>query len=176
MSDNIPSPPGGKDEMYAVMEKLYDDSRVVKSAHFIAAQRKRRSSRIMGILVIVLNVLIGSGFIEELVQPQGRATTVIKALAFLAASLAGIQTFFNFQREVECHTNAGDVYSSINRRLDDVMAEYSSKPAERDALFKHFKALRDEHLKANDDSKGCVPSDGDYKKARAGIKERSPGN
>ena len=173
MSSNVPPLPSGNDDIYAVMQKLSDDSRVIKSAHFIAAQRKKRNSRIIGASVIVLNILIGSGLIEETVQPQRRVTTVIKALAFLAAALAGIQTFFNFQNEVECHTTAGDVYSSINHRLGLVMAEYHAKPANRDALFDKFKALDDEHLKANDDSRGCIPSDSDYKKARAGIEERS---
>jgi hypothetical protein len=176
MSDNLPPPPAGKDEIYAVMHKLFNDSRVVKSAHFIAAQRKRKKSSIFGVLVIVLNVLIGSGFIEAVFQPQDRATTIIKALAFLAAALAGIQTYFNFQKEVECHTTAGDVYGSINHRLGLIIAEYSSKPANRDALFEQFKTVNDEYLKANEANKGCVPSDGDYADARAGIKKRSDVN
>jgi hypothetical protein len=175
MSAHIPPPQEKEDTLYAAMQKLFDDSRVVKSAHFIAAQRKRNKSSIFGILVIVLNVLIGSGVIQEFFQPQ--ATTIIKALAFMAASLAGIQTYFNFQKEVECHTTAGDTYSSINHRLGIVMAEYSSTPGVHHALFDNrFKPLNNEYLKANDDSKGCVPSDSDYRKARAGIKERSAGD
>lgn len=179
MSENIPPTTNGNDAMYAVMQKLFNDSRVVKSGHFIAAQRKKRNARIIGVLVIVLNVLIGSGLIEVIVpKPEGAARaaitpeTVIKALAFLAAALAGIQTFFNFQNEVECHTTAGDIYSSLNHRLGLIMAEYSSKPANRDALFDKFKELNNEYLKANDDGRGCIPSEGDYKKARAGIEER----
>lgn len=175
MSNNIPPRPDEKDEIYALMQKLFDDSRVVKSAHFIAAQRKRRNSSIFGVLVIVLNVLIGSGLIEGVLQQQDKATTVIKALAFLAAALAGIQTYFNFQKEVECHTTAGDFYTKFNHRLGLLMAEYNSKPANRDALFDKFKSLNGEYLKEIDDSKGCVPSDSDYSKARAGIKERSSG-
>ncbi len=175
MAENIPPPANEKDDIYAVMQKLYDDSRVVKSAHFIAAQRKNRTAKIIGVIVIVLNVLIGSGLIEEVITVQGKITTVIKALSFLAAALAGIQTFFNFQKEVECHTNAGDVYSNINRRLGLLMAEYQEQPANRAALITDFKALNTEFLKANDDSKACVPTDNDYKKTRAGIEARKVG-
>ena len=125
--------------------------------------------------MIVLNVLIGSGLIEAAIKDQSKVTTFIKALAFLAAALAGIQTFFNFQKEVECHTNAGGVYSSIYRRIGEVMAEYHEKPANRDALITDFKALSAEYEKANDDSKACVPTDSDYEKARAGIVIRSGG-
>jgi hypothetical protein len=56
-----------------------------------------------------------------------------------------------------------------------VMAEYHEKPAKRDALTTDFKALSTEYLKANDDSKGCVPTDRDYDKARAGIEGRRGG-
>lgn len=175
MAANIPPPANGKDDMYAVMQKLFDDSRVVKSAHFIASQRKNRNAKIIGVIVIVLNVLIGSGLIEEVVKDQGRITTLIKALSFLAAALAGVQTFFNFQKEVECHTNSGDVYSSINRRLGLLMAEYQQQPANRATLITDFKAINTEYLKANDDSKGCVPTDSDYDKARSGASARKGG-
>lgn len=172
MAENIPPPANENDDIYAEMQRLSRDTQRVKSAHFIAAQHKNRNSKIIGILVIVLNVLIGSGLIEAAITDQLKVTTAIKALSFLAAALAGVQTFFNFQKEVECHTNAGDVYTSIYRRIGLIMAEYRSKPANRDALITDFKALSTEFLKANDDSKGCVPTDSDYKKARAEIEER----
>ncbi|HLL76709.1 MAG TPA: SLATT domain-containing protein [Pyrinomonadaceae bacterium] len=175
MAENIPPPVDGADDIYAEMQRLSRDTQRVRSAHFIAAQRKNRKAKLIGVLVIVLNVLIGSGLIEAVVTEQSTVTTVIKALAFLAAALAGIQTFFNFQKEVECHTNAGGVYGSINRRLGLVMAEYQETPANRNALITDFRALSAEYLQANEDSEGCVPTDSDYDKARAGIERRRGG-
>ncbi len=175
MAANIPPPANEKGERYAAMEKLLRDSQRVKSGHFIAAQRKMKKSKIIGISVVVLNLLISSGLIEEALPDQTRITIAIKLFSFLAATLAGIQTIFNFQKEVECHTNAGDVYSSINRRIGTVMAEYQDNPANRDTLFTDFKALEAEYLKANDDSKLCVPTESDYDKARAGIEARREG-
>jgi hypothetical protein len=172
MAANIPPPADEKDDIYAVMQKLFDDSRAVKSAHFIASQRKNRHAKIIGAIVIVLNVLIGSGLIEAVIKVESGVTTAIKALSFLAAALAGIQTFFNFQKDVECHTNAGDSYSSINRRLGLLMAEYQEQPANRAALITDFKTLNTEFLKANEDNKGCIPTDSDYRKSRAGIATR----
>jgi hypothetical protein len=175
MSENIPPPANGNDDIYAEMQRLSRDAQRVRSAHFIASQRKNRNAKIIGASVIVLNVLIGSGLIEAAFKDQSTVTILIKLLAFLAAALAGIQTFFNFQKEVECHTNAGGVYSSIYRRIGEVMAEYQEIPANRDALITNFKALSAEYEKANDDSKGCIPTDSDYDKARAGIERRSGG-
>lgn len=171
MAQNVPPAADDRDDIYAVMQKLSEDSRVVKSAHFIAAQQKKRNATILGVAVVVLNVLIGSGLIETL-GAENTAKTMIKALSFLAAAIAGVQTFFNYQKQVECHTNAGDVYSSINRRLGLLMAEYQEQPANRAALINEFKALNAEYLKANVDSKPCVPTDGNYNSARAGVGDR----
>ncbi len=171
MGQNAP-PANTKDEIYAAMERLLRDSQSVKSAHFIAAQRKNKKSKMIGISVVVLNLLITSGLIEATIVNQNRITIAIKLVSFFAAALAGIQTIFNFQKEIECHTNAGDIYGNIYRRIQLVMAEYQEKPTNRDALYNDFKALHAEHLKANADSKLCVPSDSDYDKARAGIETR----
>jgi hypothetical protein len=173
MAQIIAPPANKKDEIYTAMEKLGGDAQRVRSAHFIAAQRKSRKSKIIGVSVILLNLMITSGLIEVTITNQTKITIAIKLLSFLAASLAGIQTFFNFQKEIDCHMNSGDVYSSISRRTSVVMAEYHEKPANRDALITDFKSLEAEYLKANDDSKACVPTDGDFDKARAGIEGRS---
>ena len=175
MAENIAPPANEKDEIYAAMEKLLGNAQLVRSAHFVAAQRKSKNSKIIGFAVVVLNLLITSGLIEVTIVNQKGITIAIKMFAFIAAALAGIQTIFNFQKEIECHTNAGDVYSSINHRTDLVMAEYQEKPANRDALYTAFKTLDDEYLKANDDSKLCVPSDSDFDKARAAIEARGEG-
>jgi hypothetical protein len=172
MTENIVPRANEKDEIYAAMERFFLDAQRVRSAHFIAAQRKSRKSKIIGVSVVVLNLLIGSGLIEVTIINQNKITIAIKLLSFLAAALAGIQTFFNLQKEIECHTNAGDVYSSIKHRTSIVMAEYHEKPANRDALITAFKALDAEFLKANDDSKACVPTDTDFDKARVGIEGR----
>ena len=172
MAENVAPPANKKDEIYAAMERLLRDAQVVRSAHFVAKQRKNTKSKIIGVSVIVLNLLITSGLIEVTIKNHDTITIAIKLLSFLAASLAGIQTIFNFQKEIECHTNAGDVYSSIYRRISLVMAEYKEKPANHDALITEFKTLTAEYLKANDDSKVCIPTDGDFKTARAVIEER----
>jgi hypothetical protein len=168
------APPGNdNDEIFEAMQKLMRDSQVTRSAHFIAKQRKERTFQIVGVSVIVLNILIGSGLIEAAFANNPNAITItIKLLAFLAAALAGIQAFFNFQKAVECHIKSGGVYSSIAHRLNLIMAEYQEQPANRPALLDNFKALNDEFLKANDDATVCIPADRDFDKAHGGIKAR----
>jgi len=163
----VTPPPDDHDAILEEMRKLLKDAQVTRSAHYIAKQRKERKSQIIGVSVIVLNVLIGSGLIETALSGRANAITItIKLIAFLAAALAGIQSFFNFQKAVECHIKSGGVYSSIAHRLGIVVAEYEEQPANRDALFKAFNALSDEFLAANNNAEVCIPSDDDFDKAR----------
>ena len=172
MAQNI-LPQDDRDEILEAMKKLLRDSQVVRSGHFIAKQRQETKAQIIGVCVIVLNILIGSGLIETVLgEHKDAIATTIKLLAFLAAALAGIQSFFNFQKVIECHTKSGGVYGSINHRLNLLIAEYQEKPENRDALITNFKAISDEFLKANDDAEACVPTDADFDKARAGIQAR----
>ena len=169
----ITSPPDDHDAILAEMQKLLKDSQVTRSAHFIAKQRKEKTSQIIGVGIIVINVLIGSGLIETVLTGRANAITItIKLLAFLAAALAGIQSFFSLQKAVECHIKSGNIYSSINHRLGIIVAEYEEQPANRDALITAFKGLNDEFLAANDNATVCIPSDRDFDNARAGIRAR----
>ena len=167
MAQNPPPPVDDFDDIYAAMKKLMQDSQIVRSAHFIAAERKDRKAKVFGVLVIIINLLITSGLIEIVFKDQGRITAAIKLLSFLAAAFAALQTFLNFQKEIECHRKSGGVYSNIYHRTRLVMAEYQEQPANRPDLIGRFKALSDEYLKANDDATVCVPTDSDYDKARA---------
>jgi len=168
-----PPPANDKDEVFEAMEKLLSDSQVVRSGHFIAMQRQDRKLKTLGVCVVVINVLITSGLVDVVTQDQKAITISIKLLSFLAAALAGIQGFFNFQKVVECHTKSGTVYSSINHRLRLVMADYEENPQNHATLIDEFKALNAEYLKANDDATTCIPSDRDFAKARAVIETRT---
>ena len=177
MAQNIPPQANDNDEMLEAMERLARNSQVVRSAHFIAAQRKDKTLKILGVTVVVINILITSGLVEAALGTNATAITIsIKLLAFLAAALAGIQGFFNFQKIVECHNRSGSTYSSINHRLNLLIAEYQENPANRPALIDQFKALNNEYLKANDDAANCIPADKDFDKARAGIEARGGAN
>ena len=166
MAQNPPPPVDDIDDIYEAMQKLRMDAQIVRSAHFIAAERKDRKAKIFGVLVIIINLLITSGLIEIVFRDEVRIAAAIKLLSFLAAAFAALQTFLNFQKEVECHRKSGGIYSSIYHRTRLVMAEYQEQPANRPEHIAKFKELSDEYLKANDDATVCVPTDKDYEKAR----------
>jgi hypothetical protein len=177
MVQNPPPPPvDDVDDIYEAMQKLTEDSQIVRSAHFIAAERKDQKAKIFGVIVIVINLLITSGLIDIAFKDQGAITAAVKVLSFLAAAFAALQTFLNYQKEVECHRKSGDVYGRIYHRTRLVMAEYQEQQTSRADLITTFKALSEEYLKANQDATVCVPKDSDYDKARSRRDAReSPG-
>ena len=95
---------------------------------------------------------------------------IIKFLAIIAASFAGVQTLFNFQKDVEIHLNAGETYTNINRKSRILLAEYKDNTKDTGEIIKEFKELTEAYLQANKDNKSCIPSDREYDKARALIK------
>src|SRR5262249_21920479 len=123
---------------------LYNTSRVVRSAHFIAAQRKRNMHRIIGAGVILLNIMIFS-LLFDLVAPTYSAI-IIKSLAIIAASFAGIQTLFNFQKEVDSHLSAGETYANINRKLRMLLAEYQDNTKDAGDIIGEFNELTNAYL------------------------------
>lgn len=151
---------------------LEKNSRRVKTAHFLAAQRKQKMHRILGFLIIIANIIIFSPLLD-LTIPEYSATAV-KSLAIIGASLAGVQTLFNFQKDVELHLNAGDKYANIYHKLGTLLAEYGDNMVYQNTLIKEFKMLQKEYLEANNSYKSCVPSNRDYDLATESLKKRTP--
>lgn len=156
------------ENIYKEIRSLYNTARVVRTAHFLAAQGDQRMHRILGTGVILLNIMIFSPLFD-LTAPTHSAT-IIKFLAIVAASFAGLQTLFAFQKDAESHLSAGDIYGSITRKTQILLAEHKDHTKDSRQITDEFKALTLEYLQANKDYKGSIPSEREYKKARRVIK------
>lgn len=155
-------------DLYKEMRSLYHTARVVRTAHFLAAQGDQRMQRILGTSVIVLNIMILSPLFD-LIAPN-YYVVIIKFLAIFAASFAALQTLFGFQKDSESHLSAGDAYGSICRKLQILLAEYKDGTKAAWQTLYEFKALNAEYLQANKDFKNIIPSEREYAKARRTLK------
>ncbi|MEL7405530.1 MAG: hypothetical protein AAFN00_00985 [Cyanobacteria bacterium J06558_2] len=89
-------------KVYQRLVELGKNSRVVKTAHFNSAQRKQKIYRVLGIVIIVVNVLIVSPLINLVFSNDpDKIGIAVKFLAIISASLASIQTLFNWQKEAD---------------------------------------------------------------------------
>ncbi len=151
------------------LKKLYTDSRLTKSAHDIANERKKAMRYVLGISAMVLSVFVATGLVE-LVTSDKWAAIIIKLLTFFSAIFAGALTFLNYETEAKTHLSAVGVYANICRSAEFLIAKAKDNvitPAETtseiDALMKRFS-------QANLNYQNCIPTNKDFDKARHTIK------
>jgi hypothetical protein len=156
------------DTIHKEMWSLYHTSRIVRTAHFIAAQGNQKLYKILGTGVIILNIMIFSPLFDLIAGAH--SAVIIKFLAIVAASFAGLQTLFGFQKDAESHLSAGDAYGSINRRIKVLLAEYKDQVKPASLIHYEFKKLTEEYLQANKENKGNIPTEREFEKAKKAIK------
>lgn len=159
------------DNIVNEIEKLNLDSRTVKTAHYQAFQNKQRQHRILGVLIITINIIILSPLPELL--PLKYTGLVIKILAVMSASFAATQTFFNYQKEIELHLSAGEKYASIYRYSRFLLAKYKDNLIGKDEFLKESYDLLQDYLNANNSYKTCVPSNKEYDAAVKSNQKRN---
>jgi len=158
------------EEITESIKKIAKNARIVKRAHFIAEERKRITHNVVGLTLIVFNLLITSSLIEAFYEDQ--ADIIIKVFAFIAALLAGIQTFFNFEKNIVNHLVAGRRYTTLQHNAELLLASTQKSDASENEIWNEYKKLSDDYLQANTDFEAFVPSNRDYNKARAEIKKQ----
>lgn len=157
MNDNV-------DNLLVQIQELQCDSKIGKSRHFIAADRKSLYNKIMGLVVVLINVLIGSTLIK-LINSDSITTVVTSSLAFIAASLAAMQTFFNFFKDIENHRKIGNMYLEIARDSDNLISKYKDKFIDKNQCQNEYENLLKNYKKANKEEEICPNSNRDYKKS-----------
>ena len=157
--------------IYKEATDLENNSRIVKTAHFNAAHRKQKMHRTLGLLVIIINIVIFSPLLDLCIPKY--STIGVKILAIVGASLAGVQTLFNFQKDVEMHLIAGNIYVNIYHKIGTLIAKSKDNIVDMNTFVNEFETLQKEYLEANSAYKSCIPSNGDYQQANKLIKKRS---
>ncbi|CAE6506189.1 conserved hypothetical protein [Nitrosomonas nitrosa] len=185
----------------AAIEELRIDSKIGKSKHFSASDRKMFWHRFFGIPVIVANLFVGI----VLVNLQGTTATnnampfenvrsnVISSsdnsalpllaneylsllsifLAFGAASLSGIQTFFNFHKAAEGHRAIGNRYVHVSRQCKALQQKHRDIPFTPEEIWKEYGKLYVEYNHINIEAESFPTNLSDLKKAKT-ASEISP--
>ena len=106
-----------------LIDELRTDAKIGKGKHFNASRRKISSHNRVGIPVVLINIFIGTVMIALLTNKTNNDFLALIAalLAFLAASLSGTQTFFNFHKVAEGHSSVGNRYLKISRNCKTLL-------------------------------------------------------
>lgn len=146
------------------IQEIQCDSKIGKSRHFIAADRKERYSKTIGVSVMIIGVFIGSTVIKFL-GSQDTQKVILSIVGFLSASLAGVQTFFNFSKAIENHRKTGNLYLDIARDADNLLSKFKDTFINKEECQVQFDELLSRYKQTTKEEEICPNSDRDYEKA-----------
>ena len=149
------------------INEIYCDAKIGKDKHFNAAIRKRRFARAVGILIIVINILIGSTLINSLHDVRIK-DTLLGVFAIFAAFLAALQTFLDFGKDVEKHERVGNLYSDVKRDAEYLLSKFHDEVIDCKQSYQEYEVLLSKYKDVNRSSEECHCSEKDYRSARKG--------
>lgn len=160
------------DNRIALLEKSYQDLRVVKRAHNYAMERKRRVRFILGWVSAALSVFVTSGLVELIWPgigdaPSRNALVAIKIMTFVAAVMTTALTMLNYEKEFVIHQNALLIYSNLARHCGDVLAELKDGGVDAATMDAKIDSINEAYDKANTEFSANTPSNRDFERARA---------
>ncbi len=154
-----------------VLEQWHRGIRVLHIAHAKAATRYRQRGRLLGVPVVLLTALVGTGIFATVSEETVSETWKIVAglLTALAAVLSAVQTFLNYGVLAEKHKSADLAFGTLRRDLERSL---DSRPHEPDRRAEIMKEIADRWTRIEREAP-IVPDDihrGALKKA--GVPEK----
>lgn len=130
----------------SVLQLLKDwESRAASSseAHYALATRLSKSNIRFGIPVVALTTFVGTSVFATLQEHVNVGLRVVVGmLSVLAAVLASLQTFLRFGERAEKHRAAAELWSSIRREIDEMLALHPTYLASRGDPKQYLDDLR----------------------------------
>ncbi|MBW3668966.1 MAG: SLATT domain-containing protein [Actinobacteria bacterium] len=115
---------GWTKETEALLREWATRTAIAKTAHFQLVELFRRRYTELGVPVVVLSSIVGTGLFATL--SEDAVSRPLRALAgvisVLAAVVAGLQTFLRYGERAEKHMVAADWYAAVNRRINQLLA------------------------------------------------------
>jgi conflict system pore-forming effector with SLATT domain len=106
-----------------------ENARTTSKAQYDAANTADRRNYYIGLPAIVLGVVVSTSIFAALdSSPNSTEKIIAGTLSLLAATLAAVQTFFNFSAKAKAHRAAGAQYGDIRRRCEFLLFQYHLIP------------------------------------------------
>jgi hypothetical protein len=98
----------------------------VRLVHYHMSDTRAWANQVVGCLTVLTAAAGSTGILTKVYGNPGFALTLASGiLAFSAAVLAGLQSFFKFGVTAEKHRTAGASYNDIKMKLELFLAKYS---------------------------------------------------
>ena len=158
------------DQTSVELDKLRVDCLIGKKKHYNARDRYNRRHTQLGVAVVVITSIMGTSVFASLSEDALLGARIITGvLVVVAAVLAGLQTFFNFEKRSLNHKGTADRYLALMKKAQrltafckDGTASAEDLKGELEAMSKEIEDIQRTELET---------SPGDYEKARKGVQE-----
>jgi len=153
------------------LKKIKVDALYGKKKHFNAADRKNLYHPEIGVPSILINIIAGSTLFKIMYEQKGSVLWPA-ILAFIAAILTGLQTYFDFKSKVAGHRAIGNRYLEIYKRCKRMEAYIEdSIVTQQDKIIEMIESIAKEIDIINRDAEAFPTSPADYGEAREGVKD-----
>jgi hypothetical protein len=131
-----------------VVDRLRDWERRAAAAadvHFQVAEDLSRWNVSLGIPVVVLSAIVGTGVFATLTENVDAGIRIAAgSVSVIAAVLASVQTFLRFGERSERHRVAAERWSAIRREIEKARALHAQQVGDPKQLLDDIKARMDE--------------------------------
>jgi Petal formation-expressed len=131
-----------------VLDRLRDWGRRAAAAsevHFQTAENLSRWNVFLGIPVVVLSAIVGTGVFATLSEDVSPAVRIAAGtVSVIAAVLASVQTFLRFGSRSEQHRIAAERWAAIRREIETVLALSPESAGDPKQLLEQIKSHMDE--------------------------------
>ncbi|MCJ8329713.1 MAG: SLATT domain-containing protein [Lentisphaeria bacterium] len=156
------------------IDQLRMHTQICKHKHFVASIRLRSLNVLFGVPIIIINIALGSLFfmlISEAVPDLAKWFGAF--MAFLAAVLGGVQTFFNFQKKSAGHTSVANRYNEIQRETERMIAMYMDELINKERLVEELDKISASFNNVNLEAEEFPTSTKDYNQALVRVENKN---
>ena len=109
-------------EAIQLLKDWYVRIRVAQKGHYQDASQLKRSNRYIGITVVALSTIVGTGVFASIEQNLSIYFQIATGLfSLLAAVLASLQTFLNYSDKSEKHLEAARKLSELKKEIEQAL-------------------------------------------------------
>ena len=156
------------DQILIELDKLRVDCMIGKKKHYNARDRYSRRHTQLGVAVVVVTSIMGTSVFASLSENALLGARIITGvLVVVVAVLAGLQTFFNFEKRSLAHKATADQYLTLMKKAQRLTAFYKDGTASAEDLKGELEAMSKEIENIQRTEPETSP--GDYEKARKGV-------
>lgn len=107
-----------------LLHKWYKRIRIAQAGHYQDAGRLKRLHLLLGIPVVVLSAIVGTGVFASLAEENLSVSwrIMLGLTSILAAALASLQTFLNYAEQSARHLDAATKLSALKKEIEANLA------------------------------------------------------